>query len=149
MINQKFFTVLGGSSRTVVRAALLTEIYPINIGGDTATVGSVSILEGRIFGALNNTENFSMSVPAIIAGTMKEVGLVQRTGTSGLSISVPAIIAGSMVELVKRVDIVEDTLVTSLPSVLSGNLQVIVINLSESSDTVSVTQASVLAGSLT
>lgn len=148
MINQKFFTVLGGSSRTVVRAALLTEIYPINVAEDVVRVSNPVVLEGRIFGALIQEEQFNMSTPAIISAAYKEVGVIERTGLSGITISVPSIIAGSLQEIVKRVGIEESSLVVTLPLVLSGSLDAIVIGLSESSDIISVSGASVLSGSL-
>lgn len=147
MINQKLFTILGAGSRTTVRAALLTELYPVNIGDDVATVSQMEILSGKLVGAYLAQENFTSSMPTILLGEMKDILITLDNMSEVFSSSSPTILSGSMSDIVKN-HIWEETAVVSQMTIISGSLDEIVIRFTEDTDVISVTQMNIISGSL-
>lgn len=147
MINQKLFTIIGQGSRTTVRAALLSEIYPLEGSHDFLSVTGVTILEGKLSGALLTVDAFSMSVPAVLEGSLVEVSLPIVDEIGSMMMTVPAVLEGLLKDIVIT-ESFEDSITVTGVTILSGNLNEIVIRFNENSDALSVSGVTILSGSL-
>lgn len=147
MINQKLFTIIGQGSRTTVRAALLSEMYPLDAGHDFLSVTGVTILEGKLSGALLSNDAFTMSVPAVLEGSLVEVVLPIVNEAGSMTMTVPAVLEGTLKDIVIT-ESLEDSITVSGVTILSGSLDEIVIRFNENSDELSVSGVTILSGSL-
>lgn len=147
MINQKLFTIIGQGSRTTVRAALLSEMYPLEGGHDFLSVTSVTILEGKLTGALLIDDAFTMSVPAVLEGSLVEVVLPIVNEAGSMTMTVPSILEGTLKDILIT-ESLEDVITVTGATILSGSLDEIVIRFEENSDSISVGGVTILSGSL-
>lgn len=148
MINQKLFTIIGAGSRTVVRAALNSELYPVNGGDYEVQFSGVSILSGRLFGAYLLEENIAFGQPQVLAGNLRVYQNYVESYTDNVSFGQPQVLAGTLKYIVVNEAIEGLPVSFSGVTVLSGEIKDIVLNFNVDEYTVNFTGVTILSGSL-
>jgi hypothetical protein len=148
MINQKLFTIIGAGSRTVVRAALNSELYPVNGGDYEVQFSGVSILSGKLFGAYNVEEGVTLGQPQILAGTLRVYQNYVENFSETFTLGQPQILAATLKSIVVNETVNELPLVYSGVSIISGNLKDIVVRFEDDTNSIVYSGTTIISGSL-
>lgn len=150
MNDHKLYSVIGGGYRNILRAALISRLYPFTssdiVYANPLTVVSLSMQDALLADA---TDTVNISSLGIVSGELTTVE-VSRTYQEYVYVSNLNIVSGELKEVVvSPANPTTDIVAVNPLQIVNGELRVVVVPVEPSIETVNVSSLNIISGSLT
>lgn len=148
MNDHKLYSVIGGSFRTTLRAALISRLYPY-VGSDIVTANPLTVVSASMQDAIVDEviESVNVSSLGIISGSLDTFEF--PVNQLFVNISTLGIISGELsVVIVSPSTPTTDIVNISPLGIISGTLDVVTISADAPIEMVNISNLSIISGSL-
>lgn len=146
MSNYKLYSVISSNYRLNIRAALISNRYPLNTR-EVTHISSLSVISGELIEVPTYLDSFNMSTLSIVSGDLRlfEFPVI----TEDVIISSLGISSGTLNAVITQpADQKQDVVISSL-SIASGNLQLVVVEvLNQIEQSINMSNLSLVSGTL-
>lgn len=149
MNDHKLYTVVGGGYRNILRAALISRLYPY-VGSDIVTANPLTIVSASIQDAVvyEVTENLNISSLGILSGILATVQ-IPLDHQEFVTISSISVVNGDLREVViSPENATTETVNLSTLALISGELKNVVVPVESGIETINMSNLSIISGSL-
>lgn len=146
MSNYKLYSVISSGYRLNVRAALISNRYPLNTR-EITNISSLSVTSGELTLVPTYKDSFNMSALSVVSGDLRlfEFPIIREEAV----ISPLGISSGTLNAVITQpADQKQDIIISNL-SIASGNLQLVVVEvLNQTEQSINLSNLSLVSGTL-
>lgn len=147
MNQRKLFPIIAGGYRTIIRKALVSQMYPLDIKEDMF-ITPANIISGSLLDAVNQDDTFSLGSFTIIEGTLDDLVFEYDNYSDSMSIGTSSVVSGTLESLVITHEQPAEVMNIGACTVVSGSLVTVVVNMTAPDELMAISSANIISGTL-